>query len=329
MDILFFSKGKGWGHAVRDLLVIQQLRKQNLNLTIKIVSNGDGFIYLHDKCKDMVNVAVSELSVGEDSSRFIDEVMKEIESEKPQIIIIDELEEITDLLSNSPVPHIYITNYLSKRELRMKCPVLYAEKKDLAGQVRRKNITCVGPVFERKDGEGLVGERELCVLLGGSSLPMVQLENIWLLQHIFEAVLPEIGEITVYGAEYQRYFLNISKVRWEEKKSASLANIEDHKVVISRGGLMTLWELAYAGIPVISVPYSCNINPMELTYARVMAQRGLVKVCTYEEIDSLSYLYRFMSGTTMYERERMKELAHWIAGPDSSMIIANEIMKRL
>lgn len=299
IDFLFITRGKGWGHSIRDIAIAQELSRINQNFTMYYASYSDGLeCYKTKKIKTTI-----PLPDNKNGQEFSEAIIHLYDMLSPKVVIADELVEAEKIAVRREIPCIFVTNYLEKEEHeKLRSDIVFAEFQDTARFVPEQVSTnFVGPIFThyKRTADDVNGkENYILVLLGGSSLDMVKLENIWLLRELFKTEKSEWKWVVV-GKEYQKYFPEMHNVIWKERQSDLTETISNCQFAITRGGITTLWEMAYSRTPFIAVPYSSFVNPMELFYANTMARRGLGIVCTYEDIkgnklrDWIDYLCRY------------------------------------
>ena len=300
IDFLFMTRGKGWGHSIRDIAIAQELSRIDQNFAMYFASYSDGL-----KCYETKKIETTiPLPENKNDQEFSDAIIHLYDMLSPKVVIAAELVEAERIAVRRGIPCIFVTNYLEKNEHeKLRSDIVFAEFKDTARYVPKHVSTFFdGPIFthyQRTPDELNSTKNYILVLLGGSSLNLVKLENIWLLRELFKIEIPEWKWVVV-GKEYQKYFPDIHNAIWEERQSDLTETISKCQFAITRGGITTLWEMAYSGTPFIAVPYSSSVNPMELFYANTMAIRGLGTVCTYKDIkegnklrDEIDYFCRY------------------------------------
>ncbi|MCF0135695.1 MAG: hypothetical protein HUJ69_04670 [Lachnospiraceae bacterium] len=301
MKYLIVSNGCGAGHAVRDLTLAEQIRKEAVkrkcsDLQIIFASYGAGPRFFRAAGEDMIDLKQPERP---DISELMKELNRVILLVRPDILISDEVVTALRVSGKYKIPTFYLTNHLMWGEhsvLRWMCKgIVYAELSErLPVMLRKKHdVKIVGPIVRERFSENLQPDEELnmppvdvsCrmihVWLGGSCDKAAQLENIWLLNQVFNQL--EGYEIYVHGDEYERFFQKriTSGIHWVKRSSTKPYR---EGIQISRGGIQTLWEIALSGGLGISVPYSGKVNPLENTYSEYMEKRGLSSKVTYQDL---------------------------------------------
>lgn len=65
MDILFFSRGRGRGHAIPDLAIAKRLLHADPSLALAFASYGTGAETIRNSGCDLIDLRLSEFKVSE------------------------------------------------------------------------------------------------------------------------------------------------------------------------------------------------------------------------------------------------------------------------
>lgn len=296
--ILFVSRGKGWGHSIRDIEITKQIQTINPLIEVIHVSWADGLkAYLKNEysCID-IGVCYTE---NEKQNKLL-EIIHQVQ---PSHIISDEDADTIIVSHQIGIPCCYITNFFTDSHKEFEylsyCDfTIFAEYDDLAYAMSpeilgRNNIFCVGPISRMYHaGSPFFSEKEslqnnVLITLGASRERNARLENIQLIWQISKVYIEDV-HFWILG-DYKSFFRNkpfASNVTWlsEVKDIREWLPLMD--AVISRGGINTLWEMASAGLMSIAIPYSANVNHMESYYAKMMEKRGLAKVMMQSKLSA-------------------------------------------
>lgn len=288
MRYLIISNGCGAGHAVRDLVLADEIRRRSDDAEIKFASYAAGLSVFLFVGETVIDLKQDERPDPDVIGKVLSSVIKQVH---PDVLISDEV--IAALGHDRTIQTFFLTNHLNIYEYSYAfwvCKsILYAELPDSLGSLlqERGKIRTIGPIVrERFDIPDLeeceLSDRCLHVWVGGSQVKAAQLENIWLLKNIFEQL--DGRRIFVHGKEYERFFCKVSlpNVFWVERDYSQKPYQQG--VQITRGGIQTLWEMALTGAACIAVPYSDKVNPQEIKYAKAMGKRRLCKVARYQDI---------------------------------------------
>ena len=288
MRYLIISNGCGAGHAVRDLVLADEIRRRSDGAEIYFASYAAGLSVFHSIGETVIDLKQEERPDPDVIGKVLSRVIQEVH---PDVLISDEV--IAALGHDRTIKTYFLTNHLNIYEYSYAywvCEsILFAELPDSLGSLLqdRKKIRTIGPIVrERFDIPDLTvsepSDQCLHVWVGGSQLKALQLENIWLFKNLFEQL--DNRKIYVHGIEYERFFRKVSlpNVFWVERDYSQKPYQQG--VQITRGGIQTLWEMALTGAACIAVPYSDKVNPQEIKYAKVMEKRDLCKLVQYQDI---------------------------------------------
>ena len=116
--ILFISRGKGWGHTVRDLAIIKALTRLRQDIEPILATYQDGIQCIQKNAIDNQMIKILPISENEDSR--IDDILSVIAEELPSLIISDEEYEAARIDIKQHIPVYFLTNYLTNREMNLR-----------------------------------------------------------------------------------------------------------------------------------------------------------------------------------------------------------------
>lgn len=298
--VLFFSRGKGWGHSIRDIEIAKRMRSSN-EYDMLFASYGAGYKAYSIKGISCCDLKCSENAYGGQLIKPFISLIREI---KPAWIVSDEEVLILPIAASYDIPCCYITNYFVPQDaIESTCIhysefIIFAEYDDLCPQnvPYKIPIHYVGPICQnfhtvkKKATVQNSGDKKIIlVLLGGSTQLNVRLANMQLVKTIIESNTPNVVYRIV--SEEMRYVfacLSPDNVEWLPRSSGLAKEVASCDGAIIRGGINTIWEMAFARVPNITVPYPESINPMEICYAETMEKRGYTKVIRQAQLSPLS-----------------------------------------
>lgn len=152
VDIAFFSRGRGKGHAMPDLAILQHLRKLLPRISVTFVSYAVGADVLRTADEDVVDIGLAEMAPFFDTLTGCAAALRNIQArlaichEEPSAVVAAKI---------FGIPSIYLSHWFSPGEhplsdalkdadsaILMENQGLFAEPKQVRGRV-----TYVGPVL--------------------------------------------------------------------------------------------------------------------------------------------------------------------------------------
>lgn len=294
--ILYLSRGRGFSHAMNDLLILEELKSINKDLSIKVASYAGGYDYFVKN-----GFKPFHLGLKQDEELSIKaglRIWSLIRKFKPDLVVTDEVFIVLNITKELRIPSILITHWffelLSKKHpmipaVRKANHVIFVDTPEFHTIPPDFNVylTFVGPVireFEYTPEDRVKARRELdigredkviLVTPGGRHKERNKLLEISV--EVFnELDMENIKLILLAGELCKKYKKKLADdkriiVKGFDWKMDRLMVASD--VVICKGTFSTTWELAYLGIPSISVP---DIkNPIDQLHVNNMAKYNL------------------------------------------------------
>lgn len=298
-QILYFSRGKGFGHAMLDILVLEQIKKLNSDLPIQIVSYADGYNALKANGFQALDLGLSaDGDMGSDAIIKIGSIIKECE---PNLIVSDEVFMALPLAKLFNIPTFLITHWFFEA-IDRKNPIIPFVKNsnhiiftDISDfhtvpPDLKVPVSFVGPIirkweYSQRDRSNVrkqlgidTDDRVILVTTGGRHSQRIALFETAI--EAFEKLeLPKSSLLLLAGQLYQHYserFENNRKVIVKDYDWKIDKLIIASDLVICAGTFTTLWELAFLGIPSISIPDAHN--PVDNMHAKNMAKLNITIV---------------------------------------------------
>ncbi len=294
--ILYLSRGRGFSHAMNDLLILKELKSINKDLSILVASYDKGYTYFLKNGFEPYNLGLrqnDELTLKAGLRMW-----SLIRKFKPDLVVSDEVFIVLHITRGLKIPSILITHWFFE-SYHKKHPVVPAVKKAnhviFVDTPEFHNIppdfnvllTFVGPVireFEYRLSDKVRARNELglnkkdkiiLVTPGGrhkdrNKLLEVSLEAFKELNRKDMKLILLAGELR---EEYKKKFADESRiiVKDFDWKMDRLMVASD--LVICKGTFSTTWELAYLGVPSISIP-DIN-NPIDQIHVNRMEKYNL------------------------------------------------------
>lgn len=266
MKLLFFSRGKGWGHSVRDYLIADAIMNIRSDIDCVFSSSNDGI-------NGFYHMGASFVIDNHDSIKSFEDI---IISEKPTVIVSDEMIDPLYIANKYNIPVLFITNYMTRdlyEEInKLTNSILFANFKALwPKNCPQEKVFISGPIYDDRienHNTNIMKESLIIpVYFSGSEDISIKLENILLIKK-----LSSISSYTflVTQKQYKQYFegLNFNNIIWGDCEF-------DSSICVCRAGLTTLCENASRSVFSVSIPYSKYINPLEETTALFFQKLGL------------------------------------------------------
>jgi len=275
--LLYLSRGRGFCHAMRDMLIIEHLKEFNINLNLKVVSHEQGYTYFKKNGFEVENL---DLKLREEfSQKALFRIQSYIDKFKPNFIIADEVFIALPLAKKFNIPSILITNWFFESFSRRHPFIPIVQKADsiiFADSPKLHTVplgfsvpvTFVGPIirefeYTREDKEKVrkelgLGEegKVILVIAGGRCKEREKL--LKLSAKVFERLnRSDLKMLLLTGELYSEYSKRFEKENriivkdydWEMDRLMTASDI-----VICKGTFSTTWELVYLGVPSISIP---------------------------------------------------------------------------
>jgi len=294
--ILYFSRGRGFSHAMNDILIIRQLEKINKDLEIQIDSYAQGFMFLKKNGFEAFDL---DLKLEEEASP---EIFKKIKSRlneiKPDLVVSDEFFMALPMARKFGIPSIFISNWFFEEfyEWHPLIPVvkkanhiIFVDRKEFHNIPSNFNvpISFVGPIVRefkytlknkskvREELEIGQNDRVILVTAGGRSEERNELLDLNV--EVFKKLnLNNLKMILLTGNLYHEYSKSL-----EDEKGIIVKDFDwdmdrlmvASDIVICKGTYSTAWELIYLGIPSICFPD--DENPVDKARVSTLAELNI------------------------------------------------------
>jgi UDP-N-acetylglucosamine:LPS N-acetylglucosamine transferase len=287
MKILIISRGNGYGHAKRDLLVAKALEQLNHDVTIASYSSGYQYLRMAN-ASDLIDLGLP--ASGSSANRVL-KLLELIRDKQPEGIVVDEELLVLPIARSMGIPTCFITNWLEEEKetlgfLEMADRIAIVDIQEqwmfpIPDSIQNK-IKFVGPVVEVP--EAAAGKEKKIVITSGSptivDVPFFR-QSITALKGEQDYVkLVYSGTLT---KSLQRF--KDDSTQFIADPSSFMDEVRSSSLVVCRGGHTTLWELAALGIPAIAVPRLEEVNPYNIVYAKQMGERGYVRWLQESDMD--------------------------------------------
>ena len=332
--VLFFSRGLGWGHATRDVMIAEAMRQLDENIDVVFATYGAG-------CEAMAGkgYAFIDLGLPDEGARGHRTVQmgRAIRDQNPNIIISDEELDCLPLAKLFDVPTILVTNWLPPESedflislVSLADLVIFPDIQGYFGcpSMLQGRVHFVGPIVRlpqdlstrrkriRQDWGIAEGATLIVVTVGGEGNRRIIPEDVILFLSSVKAcslIRSSSKTMILISAALEELFRGyVSGV--SESNIITISGTDDFlglagssDVVITRGGHTTLWELALMCVPSVAIPYSDRVNPANKFYAICMQRRGFTKMLMEYELNAerlaLKIEEALMSGVGMPKNE--------------------------
>ncbi|MGO4734444.1 glycosyltransferase [Paenibacillus sp. 2KB_22] len=301
MKILIISRGNGFGHAKRDLLVAKRLMQ--LNHEVIIASYSSGFQYLRLVYSgDLIDLELP--SAGSSAERMF-KLLDLIRRTQPDGIVVDEELLVLPMGRSLGIPTCFITNWLEDEQetldfLQMADRIAIVDIQEhwmfpIPVSIRDK-IRFIGPVVEVP---AATRTREKKIVITSGSATIVDVP-------FFTKVIAALKDEQAYTKLVYSGTLTRSLQRLGDESTHFIADpgsfideVKSSSLVVCRGGHTTLWELASLGVPAIAIPRREEVNPSNIVYAKQMGERGYIRWLQEADMDTdliASYVDQILSG---------------------------------
>ncbi|MBN1695182.1 hypothetical protein JW879_07275 [candidate division WOR-3 bacterium] len=294
--ILYLSRGRGFSHAMYDLLILGELENMNKDLSILVASYDKGYIYFLNNGIKAFNLELRQEDELSLKAGF--RIWSLIRKFKPNLVVADEVFIALHITKALKIPSILITHWFFET---------FSEKHPIIPAVKKANhvifvdtpefhsipfdfgvpLTFVGPVIkefdytlkDRNKARDELGierkDKVILVTTGGrhkdrNKLLEISIEVFKELQGKNLKLILLTGDLL---EEYKKKFgdddsIIIKDYDWKMDRLMVASDL-----VICKGTFMTTWELAYLGVPSISVPDLSN--PVDQVHTYRMAENDL------------------------------------------------------
>lgn len=291
------------GHAMRDMLIADELRKICPDVELRFASYADGW-----KALNLHNVQAIDLGLppmGNLHER-IPRIGKLFTDEPPDFVIVDEELFALPLCAVFNIPAVFITNWLVSEEtvsyisllLNAQC-ILVTDMEDafMPPSWLEKRVHFVGPIcrLEPQDDKvairrslGLDNRRRLVLISAGGS-DVSDVVYFGTCAYALSRIREPLNVLAVAGPWYRlleplQYAWAVS-IQFTDYVPQLTRYIAASDFVITRGGHSMLWELALHGIPSICIPHPRIVDPLNEYYALTMQRRGTTVVIPERQLN--------------------------------------------
>jgi uncharacterized protein (TIGR00661 family) len=274
--ILYLSRGRGFSHAMNDLLILKELKCINKDLSILVASYDKGYKYFLENGFRPYNLGLREND--ELTLKAGLRMWALIRKFKPDLVVSDEVFIVLHITKGLKVPSVLITHWFFE-SYNKKHPIIPAVKK--ANHVIfvdtpefhnipfdfKVHLTFVGPVIREFDytlrdkmrARNELGinhnNRVILVTPGGRArnrnrLLEVSVEAFKELNRKDMKMILLTGELR---EEYEKKFADEDRIIIKDYDWKIDRLMVASDLVICKGTFSTTWELAYLGVPSISI----------------------------------------------------------------------------
>lgn len=294
--ILYFSRGRGFSHAMNDILILKELTNINNQVSVLVASYDKGYNYFL-----MHGFRPFNLGLRQNNELTIKaglRIWSLIRKFKPDLVISDEVFMALHITKALKIPSVLITHWFFET-LSKNHPMIPAVKKAdhviFVNTAQFHNIpvdynvhlTFVGPVlrdfeYNLKDKKKAkkelgIGDKDKVILVtpGGRHSDRSKLLDVSV-EAFKELKKENIKLILLTGELYDEYVNKLSDddniiIKDFDWKMDRLMVASD--LVICKGTFSTTWELAFLGVPSISIP-DIN-NPIDQIHVYRMDEHNL------------------------------------------------------
>lgn len=287
MVALLFSRGRGRGHAIPDLAIVEELRQLRDDVRVRFVSYATGAATLKEFGRNVVDL---ELPAANPQIETQIRATRVIGNLCPNLVIAHEEFTAMPAAKVFGLPTLFLTDFFVRSESFAMQALAYADEIIFTGepgnfeepeQVRGR-VSYVGPVLrqfrfsraDRRQAREELGLRQDALVI--SVLP-----GSWTEQQapIFELVTTAVDSlqherksiIWIAGADYQLLcqcapnhpYLSVARMDCEIDRLMAASD-----VAITKANRMTCLELAALGIPSISLSHELNL-PDDAVVSRI------------------------------------------------------------
>jgi len=294
--ILYLSRGRGFSHAMYDLLILGELENMNKDLSILVASYDKGYIYFLNNGIRAFNLELRQEDELSLKAGF--RIWSLIRKFRPNLVVADEVFIALHITKALKIPSILITHWFFET---------FSENHPITPAVKKANhvifvdtpefhsipfdfgvpLTFVGPVIKEfdytlkdrnkaRDELGIKREdKVILVTTGGRHKDRIRLLEVSV--EVFKELQGKNMKLILLTGElrqeYEKKFADDDSiiVKDYDWKMDRLMVASD--LVICKGTFMTTWELACLGIPSISIPDISN--PVDHIHVDKMAKHNL------------------------------------------------------
>jgi UDP-N-acetylglucosamine:LPS N-acetylglucosamine transferase len=277
MDILFFSRGRGKGHAVPDLAIIRELRGLLGGIRISFVSYAVGAEVLQSAGEHVLNLGLPEMNPLFDTLARVGSLLRRV---SPRLIIAHEEPAVLTAARIFAIPNIFLTHWFPSSEdpfveiFEHADRVLFMEKRGLFSEPKqaRGRVKYLGPVLRQfqffpKDREsvrkelGLQADEAFILVLPGSppeaTTPICELvrDTFQQLTNLKKRVVWVAGKDYQHTVQCVRGVSEVDVIDFDRHLDRLMVACD---LAITKGTYNTGRELMSLGIPTITLSHGHN-----------------------------------------------------------------------
>lgn len=312
-SILFFCRGKGENHAMRDELLADSIINRDNDVEVKFASYDDGYRRFLASGRSPCNIGAP--SKEKEHNRLI-RIGETIKNVAPNLIVSDEELLPLPLAKFMGVPSYLITNWFPPETHRVIRSYFYDPEGiifpelegsfDVPSWIKSDCVHFVGPMFDNsrlsaddreKARQALGIENGINLVLGiAEQANASDAEFLIIGVKAFKNLNPDVGgKMVLIAGKFADDILqeidgvgNISVKDYTHQLDKYMLASD---LVLTRGGYFNLWKLANMGIPSICVPRANgDFGKQNLAFARKMEERNFSKVFKEDELSGKQIL---------------------------------------
>ena len=313
--ILYFSRGRGYGHAIGDMEVIRELKKSDVPLDISIVSYAHGYeAFVKNGFTEIKNLYL-DYENEFFSPQGLLRTQQLIKSVRPDLIVANEMFNVLPLAREHGLPAVLITHWFFEAvrpkptvlSLFMACAnhIIFGDLEDFHEKPPglKASVSFVGPIMreiESSSQDRNLLKKELgfektdkiiLVSFGGGfdrvghGLKKGKITFQKIYQAFDQLKIRNLKLILLAGRLYEYAIskfnstdVTILRESWDLDKLMAASDL-----AIVRGSYRTLCELAVIGTPAICIPFLKG-NLVDEMHIRNFERLGTINTLEMEEL---------------------------------------------
>lgn len=342
MDLLFFSRGRGRGHAIPDMAIMEAVHSLNGNINWQFVSYGTGASTLSEFGYKAVNLDLL------DDNPFLETVTKAcqvIRTNSPRFVVSHEEPAAILAAKIFDIPSIFITEFFLPANYLLTQTLGYAEIVIMLAEpgwfdeppYLKQKIKYVGSMVREFKYHKHDREKARQELGMGNDLTVLSvLPGGWATEQrepVAELLLPAFARLEkgkkllcwVAGNDFAALsdcVNNMNDVRVHPKLWPIEQLMVASDLIITKGNRITIMEASELGIPTISLSHGSNpIDDIIVSHIKTNTPLRVKGITS-------DYLARCMDAALQH-RESQDRLEHRTTGPSSVAELLLSEMKRL
>jgi len=281
--ILYLSRGRGFSHAMYDSLILRELKKMNKNISVLVASYDKGYTYFLNNRIEAFNLGLKENEELTLKAGF--RMWSLIRRFKPDLVVSDEVFIVLHITKALKIPSVLITHWFfetfSKNHpmipvVKKANHVIFVDTPEFHTIPFDFNVhlTCVGPVIRKFDytlkdrkrarRELEIGLKDKVILVTPGGRHKNRSELLEICFRAFKDLKDNNLKLIILSGELceeysKRYEVDkrviVKDFDWKMDRLIVASDL-----VICKGTFMTTWEIAYLGVPSISIPDTGHID---------------------------------------------------------------------